>query len=116
MEKPVVIDSYIAAVHAQDWDTCDELRAQYQGDPMITRFNTIERALLTEAAIYVREIQILRRERDGFEHLLRSALKTDSLPPSKNALSKRGEALLKQATEARLTHPEAQVEGGFPAV
>lgn len=98
---------YADALRAGDLETCERIRTHHQHDvKLMTRLRTLEQVWLTEMNKYVREIQICRRERDGYR----------ALATGVTAAKKRGKALLQQATEARETHEEVELPQGFPGV
>lgn len=95
---------YADALRAGDMDTCERLRQGARREREITtKFDTLERMWLSEMRSYVREIQILRRERDGW-HKVAEGKKVE------------GRAYLNQAEEARTDHEEPFVQGGFDGV
>jgi hypothetical protein len=61
--------AYLEALQALDVETCFALRCRYEGDPVVRRFDTVEAAVRKLTSLYVREIQVLRREVCGWRNL-----------------------------------------------
>lgn len=120
MEDDGRFDKYADALKAGDVYTCKVLRADNKDDTVILRkFDMLERMWLAEMSHYVREVQIARRERDGWERLAegyRKKLEGDKTLPSPTTMIQRGNALLEQAAEARKKHIDLEIPLGFTGV
>lgn len=113
-------DEYADALKAGDVYTCKVLRSDNKDDNVILgKFDMIERMWLAEMSHYVREVQIVRRERDGWEKLAegyRKKLEEDKTLPAPTTMIRRGNALLEQAAEAREKHVDLEIPLGFTGV
>lgn len=113
-------NAYADALKAGDTHTCKTLRSDNKEDMVVLRkFDMIERMWLAEMSHYVREVQIVRRERDGWEKLAegyRKKLEGDKTLPPFTTMIQRGNALLEQATEARVKHVDLEIPLGFTGV
>ena len=111
---------YADALKAGDMCACKILRADNKADEIIiSKFDMLERMWLAEMFRYVREVQIVRRERDGWQKLAegyRKILENDSTLPAPRTMLRRGYALLEQADVAREKHIELEVPLGFSGV
>lgn len=111
---------YLIAIRAGDFDACESLRDAHSDDvELLTKFKTIEQMFLRQTALYVREIQIIRRERDGWKSLADGRLKKiegDRSAPSIWTLTQRGEAMLKQTAKARVEHELVEIPVGFEGI
>lgn len=111
---------YAQALRDGDTELCSKMREDNRNQHEITtKFDTIERTWLGLMAIYVREIQILRRERDGYRNLAegrRKKLENDKTMPQVRTHLRRGDGLLAQAEAARDEHDEVEVPDGFKGV
>lgn len=111
---------YADALKAGDLDTCAKLRAKSMDDQkIICKFGMLERIWLKEMSHYVREVQIVRRERDGWQNVAigyQKKLQNDKTPPTSNTMIQRGKKLLQQAIEARELHVEVEIPSGFVGV
>jgi hypothetical protein len=61
--------AYLEALQALDMETCFALRCRYEGDPVVRRFDTVEAQTRKLTSLYVREIQVCRREVCGWRNL-----------------------------------------------
>ncbi len=119
--RPPVVDSaayieYTDALRAGDAGTCKRLRAAHTDDPeLTTKFRTIERAWLAQMDLYIREIQIVRRERDGWKQIA-EAEASDAIPSTRQRLITRGKAVVAQAQAACEDHEELEVPLGFKGI
>jgi hypothetical protein len=87
-------------------DECNKLRDEWQEDrEFMSKVSNLERVWLSRMAVYVREIQIVRRERDGYRNLVRGFEDTKGTK-SRVKKTKRGRDMLDQAEVARLKYPE----------
>ena len=113
-------DKYADALKAGDTYACKILRADNRGDEMIiSKFDMLERMWVAEMSRYVREVQIVRRERDGWRKLAegwQKKLECDSTLPTHKTMIRRGYSLLEQAAEARNTHIDLEIPLGFSGV
>jgi hypothetical protein len=111
---------YADALRAGNIDECIKLRTEWSNErEIITKFNTLERLWLSEMTHYIKEIQISRRERDGYKKLVEGyekKLNGDKSVPNANTLIKWGRDIIAQAEEARLTHIEVEVPLLFESV
>lgn len=111
---------YLIAIRAGDFDTCKALRdANVDDVELMTKFKTIDESCLQQMALYLREIQITRRERDAWKSLADGRLKKiegDRSGPSAWTLTHRGEAMLEQAGKARTEHELVEVPLGFDGI
>lgn len=112
-------DEYLAyadALKAGDTNECKRLRATHTDDPELTvKFRTIERVWVSQMDLYVREIQIVRRERDGWKQIAEAEAGAD-IPSTRKRLIKRGKAVVAQAEAAREDHEELEVPLGFKGI
>ena len=91
-------------------DECDKLRDTWQDDrEFMSKVSNLERVWLSRMAVYIREIQIVRRERDGYRNLVRG-FEAAKGTKSRNKKMKRGRDMLNQAEGARLEHTEELAE------
>lgn len=108
---------YLTAIRAGDFDTCEALRNEHNEDiELMTKFRTIDQSFLRQMTMYLREIQITRRERDAWKSLADGRLKKiegDHSGPNVWTLIQRGEAMLKQTAKARTEHELVEVPLGF---
>ena len=111
------LSQYMQGLRAGNEDACTELRVAWEHDPEITtKFRTIERIWLKEMSIYVRELQILRRERDAYKSIAKGyEIKTNS-PNHGNSHIDKGNKMLEQAEEARLEHEAPEILNVFKKV
>lgn len=111
---------YLIALKVGDFDACEALRDAHSNDfELMTKFRTIEQLFLQQTALYIREIQITRRERDAWKSLADGRLKKingDRSGPSAWTLIHRGEAILAQSEEARKDHELVEIPLGFEGV
>lgn len=111
---------YLIALKAGDFDACEALRDAHSDDfELMTKFRTIEQMFLQQTALYLREIQITRRERDAWKSLADGRLKKidgDRSGSSVWTLTQRGEAMLKQTEKARKEHELVEIPPGFEGV
>ncbi len=111
---------YAQALRNGDAELCTKMRQDNLDQQEInTKFDTIERMWLGLMARYVREIQILRRERDGYQNLAeghRKTLENDKAQPQVRTHLRRGSGMLAQAESARDEHNEVEVLVGFDGV
>ncbi len=111
---------YTEALKAGNLDRCAELRANNLDDvTIIAKFRTLELAWLGHMSLYIREIQIVRRERDGYKNLAggrQKKLSKDKTPPGGAAMIRRGEKLLQQVEDAQANHEEIELPSGFAGI
>lgn len=111
---------YAQALRDGNTKLCLQMRqANHDQYEITAKFDTIERTWLGLMANYVREIQILRREREGYRNLSeghRKMIENDKALPQARTHLRRGDGLLAQAKEARDEHEEAEVLVGFKGV
>lgn len=111
---------YLTAIRAGDFDTCETIRAEHSDDiELMTKIRTIDQSFLQQMTLYLREIQITRRERDAWKSLADGRLKKiegDRSSPTTWVLTQRGEAMLAQSEEARREHELVEVPLGFDKV
>lgn len=104
---------YADALRAGDVARCEALRHACRRQPEVsTKFDTLERIWLSEMNIYIREIQITQRERDGWSKLAearRKLIENEKGAPTPKILMRQGSAMLEQAEDARLDQPEVIV-------
>lgn len=108
---------YLTAIRAGDFDTCKTLREAHTDDTeLTTKFRTIDESFLRQMTMYLREIQITRRERDAWKSLADGRLKKitgDRSGPSAWTLTTRGESMLEQTEKARTKHELVEIPMGF---
>lgn len=108
---------YSSALKRGDNDTCSKMRDEHKDDRiLITRFNTLERMWIAEMARYVREIQILLRERNGYQLLTkgyRQKFSGEDKLSVNDTLIRRGNEMLAQTVIAREEHGEIIPPLGF---
>ena len=111
---------YLTALRAGDFDTCEALRNGHSDDiELMTKFRTLDQSFLKQMTMYLREIQITRRERDAWKSLADGRLKKimgDRSGPSAWTLTTRGEAMLEQTEQARAEHELVEVPLGFQGI
>lgn len=116
----VQFSEYAEALKAGDLDKCAELRAHNLDNALITaKFRTLELAWVSHMSLYIREIQIVRRERDGYKNLAegrQKKLSKDKTPPGGATMIRRGEKLLQQVEDAKAIHEEIELPSGFVGV
>jgi hypothetical protein len=61
--------AYLEAIQALDVETCHSLRRLWEGEPVIRRFDTVEAQVRKLNSLYVREIQVCRKEVCGWRNL-----------------------------------------------
>ena len=111
---------YAEALKNGDTELCVKMRQDNVNQcEIIAKFDTLERMWLSLMGRYVREIQILRREREGYRNLAeghRKTLENDRTLPQVRTHLRRGAGLLSQAEAAREDHEEVEVLVGFAGV
>ncbi len=111
--------AYADALSAGDFEACASLRRVHAFDKeLLTKFRALDRLRADQYTLFEREIQITRRERDGYKDLADSYKKRAKSPrvlTSDNELMRRGKGRLKQARAARLDHTDAVLPIGFDA-
>lgn len=111
--------NYIAALKRGDLVECDSIRKQHSTDyELISKCNRLEREWLIQMVTYLREIQIARREVMGWKALTTAYKKYyDNGDRARVGIENgiiRGNAIIKQAEEAKSLQPEISVPSGFP--
>lgn len=111
---------YSKALKDGDLQRCRAIRLEnVEDNEMSAKFDTLERLWLADMALYVREVQIVRRERDAYKSIAEGYEKKVSqskAPPSTTSMIRRGTKMLEQVAEARKGHTEIQVSLGFSAL
>ena len=108
---------YADALTNGDFETLDRIRAEHAGDvKLIRRLNTLERTRLAEMERFRREIQLARRERDGYRILVEAHVSENTRGRTHKTKFKRGRAILKQCAEERKKHDTPRIAQGFAAV
>lgn len=111
---------YLTAIRAGDFDTCEAIRNGHSEDiELMTKLRTIDQSFLRQMTLYVREIQITRRERDAWKSLADGRLKKikgDRSGPSACTLTSRGETMLEQTEKARTEHELVEIPMGFQGI
>lgn len=111
--------AYAEALSAGDFESCASLRRVHAFDKeLLTKFRALDRLRADQYILFAREIQIIRRERDGYSDLAYAYEKranSTRVLANDNETIRRGKARLKQARAARLDHTDIVLPIGFDA-
>lgn len=105
----------MSALKCGDEEMCLKMREESKNDHlMLAKFQTLERIWIGEMTNYVRELQILKRERDAYERLAKGYKL--QLKNQGDMHLEKGFMMLKQAEEARMDHDEVSILNVFAKV
>lgn len=69
MDNDPRLSTYIDAVHRGRIGECVKMRQELATDPILTRFDTVDKTISNLHHLHVREIQVCRREIRGWQNL-----------------------------------------------
>jgi hypothetical protein len=69
MDNDPRLSTYIDAIQAGRLDDCVKMRQNLKADPILTRFDTVDKTISDLRHLHVREIQVCQREIRGWKNL-----------------------------------------------